>query len=79
MKIIKSIRAERIKGFTSIFKDNSNNIFYLVNGKYHRKNGPAIEWSNGYKEWYLHGEFATSEEEFYNPLWRKRVEIKIFL
>ena len=25
-------------------------------GKYHREDGPAIEYTNGTKAWYLHGE-----------------------
>ena len=27
-----------------------------VEGQYHREDGPAIEWTNGSKFWYLHGE-----------------------
>ena len=27
---------------------------WRINGKYHREDGPAIEWANGDKEWYLH-------------------------
>jgi hypothetical protein len=26
-----------------------------LNGQRHREDGPAIEWSNGTKEWYLNG------------------------
>ena len=25
-------------------------------GKLHREDGPAVQWPNGYKEWYLNGE-----------------------
>jgi hypothetical protein len=28
---------------------------FLKNGLYHNENGPAIVYSNGYKEWYLNG------------------------
>jgi len=28
---------------------------YISNGKYHREDGPAFEYSDGYKEWYIHG------------------------
>jgi hypothetical protein len=28
---------------------------YLLNGKYHRLDGPAIENANGYKAWYKKG------------------------
>ena len=27
----------------------------LPNGKWHREDGPAIEWGDGSKEWYLNG------------------------
>ena len=29
-------------------------VWYL-NGKLHRKDGPAIEYANGYKEWWFNG------------------------
>jgi hypothetical protein len=32
-----------------------NKYWYLDDGKYHRKDGPAVEWANGDKEWYLNG------------------------
>jgi len=36
-------------------KSNGTKIWYL-NGKYHRKDGPAIERVNGDKLWYLNGD-----------------------
>jgi hypothetical protein len=36
------------------YKDKDD-IFYYKNGKYHREDGPACEWSNGDKEWYFNG------------------------
>ena len=33
-----------------------------MNGKLHREDGPAIEWANGDKEWWLNGEEVTEEE-----------------
>ena len=35
---------------------NGNKYWYL-NGKYHRINGPAIEYSNGTKYWCLNGKY----------------------
>ena len=36
--------------------DEHGNRFYCNNaGKWHRENGPAIEWSNGTKVWYQNG------------------------
>jgi hypothetical protein len=29
---------------------------WLLNDKYHREDGPAVEWGNGTKIWYLNGE-----------------------
>jgi hypothetical protein len=37
--------------FDEIFGDKH----WFYKGKYHRENGPAIEWYNGNKEWYIHG------------------------
>jgi len=35
--------------------DNEGNRFWYLNGKFHRLDGAAIEWSNGDKEWYANG------------------------
>ena len=32
-----------------------DNFYYLKNNIFHREDGPAIEWANGKKEWYLNG------------------------
>jgi len=32
-----------------------------MNGQFHRKNGPAVEWANGSKEWWLNGKKITEE------------------
>lgn len=34
---------------------DNNSILYLKNRKYHRVDGPAIEYANGRKEWWLNG------------------------
>jgi hypothetical protein len=34
----------------------------MVNGLLHREDGPAIEFANGNKEWYLNGKMYTEEE-----------------
>ena len=31
-------------------------------GKLHREDGPAIEWANGDKMWWLNGKLVTAEE-----------------
>jgi hypothetical protein len=39
--------------------DKDGNVSYKLNGKRHREDGPAVEWTNGSKEWYLNGEPLT--------------------
>ena len=34
---------------------NGGGKFWYLNGKRHRVDGPAVEWSNGTKCWYLKG------------------------
>ena len=40
-------------------KDGKNeangHTFWYLNGKFHRDDGPAVEYSNGWKYWYQHG------------------------
>ena len=43
--------------------DENGNKFWLLNGKFHREDGPAIEFANGQKDWYLNGK-RLSEAEF---------------
>jgi len=39
-----------------IKKEYSTGIKYrLQNGNLHREDGPAVEWKNGYKAWYING------------------------
>ena len=35
--------------------DSDGNKFWYLNGKLHRVDGPAVEYSNGDKFWYLNG------------------------
>jgi len=34
----------------------NSNTYWRLNGKLHRKNGPAVEWEDGTKHWYKNGE-----------------------
>ena len=38
---------------------------WRLNGKYHREDGPAIEWSNGGKHWYLNGKRHREDRPAY--------------
>ena len=35
---------------------------WYLNGQRHRTDGPAIEWPDGHKYWYLNGEQLTEKE-----------------
>jgi Mor family transcriptional regulator len=37
-------------------------IWYNLNGQRHREDGPALEYADGTKEWYLNGKHLTEEE-----------------
>ena|ERR1700690_3953879 len=40
--------------------DNGTKI-WILNGKYHRENGPAIDQFDGYKAWYFHGKWHRED------------------
>ena len=42
--------------------DKYGNKFWRLNGKYHREDGPAVEYARGTKSWWLNGEEVTEEE-----------------
>ena len=42
--------------------------YWLLNGKLHRTDGPAIEWANGGKEWYLNGKLHRADGPAYDFL-----------
>ena len=42
---------------------DSGDICWYLDGKFHREDGPAVEYANGNKFWYLNNK-AYTEEEF---------------
>ncbi len=50
-----------MKEYTVKVYDNGHKEWCL-NGKYHREDGPAIEWADGQKEWYLNGKQLTKQK-----------------
>ena len=34
---------------------------WFLNGRYHREDGPAIEWADGTKRWYINGEYHRED------------------
>jgi len=39
---------------------------WYLNGQIHREDAPAVEWIDGYKVWYYHGQLVncSSQKEF---------------
>jgi len=58
-----------------ICKTNGDgNKYWILNGQYHREDGPAIEYTSGSKFWYSHGKLHRLDGpaiEYYNgyKLW----------
>jgi len=36
--------------------DGNGNKYWILNGQFHREDGPAIEYASGSTFWYFHGE-----------------------
>ena len=54
---MKTIKVQHWKdipeNFTGVVEYPSGNTYWLKNGEQHREDGPAVEYVDGYKEWYL--------------------------
>ena len=48
-----------------------NKFWRLYNSYYHREDGPAIEFGNGNKYWYLNGIEYTEQEHKYKMRFKK--------
>ena len=46
--------------YTVEVQDNGTKCWYL-NGKLHREDGPAVEWSDGTKRWYRNGKLHRED------------------
>jgi len=53
-----------------------NDVHYIKKGSYHRIEGPAIEWHNGAKAWYIDGEEMTEDE---HKNWIRNNKLEKFL
>ena len=51
--------------FTGCVIDYDGDKAWFLNGLKHREDGPAIEFANGTKIWYLNGNDLTEEEWVY--------------
>ena len=63
------------ESFTGVVKDINDNVFYYLNGKLHRTDGPAIEWNNR-KSW-LNGERYGWGDNFTNESWIRFVTLNL--
>jgi hypothetical protein len=43
----------------------NNTKFWILNGMYHRINGPAVEWDDGYNEWYTYEDYIKEIYKIY--------------
>jgi hypothetical protein len=55
---------------TSIKKEYLDRVQYInEQGQFHREDGPAVEWNNGNKSWYINGRLHRLDGpaiEYYN-------------
>jgi len=49
------------KGFTGIAEYPNGTKAWYLNRKYHREDGPAIEWADGTKEWRTNGKYHRED------------------
>lgn len=63
MKIIKLDYLDKIpNNYTGIVEYSSGTKEWLLNGKRHREDGPAVEFITGYKAWYLDGKYYSENK-----------------
>lgn len=55
--------------FTGVIKTSDNSFGYYQNGVLHRTDGPASEWSNGNKGWWIEG-LNYSEDQYRDEIKR---------
>ena len=60
MKTIKATHvSETPKNFTGIVEFSGGTKYWYKEGKRHRLDGPACEFSNGYKQWWLESHYYS--------------------
>ena len=78
---MKTIKVEKYiseipKGFAGIAEWPDGSKRWFVDGKYHREDGPAVEYSNGSKWWYLNGKEVTWQQ-VYRQAKNPEIELRI--
>ena len=56
--------------------DSQGNKMWYLNGVLHRTDGPAVEWINGYRSWWLHGKRVIKSQVQPKSLHNMRVCVK---
>ena len=54
--------------------DEYDNKYWFLNGKQHRTDGPATEYSDGTKYWYING-VELSEEQYLQETRKNKLEL----
>ena len=44
-----------------MYVDANGTKYWSLNDKFHREDGPAVEYPDGQKDWYLHGELHRED------------------
>ena len=77
-KLVKnSFSFEGIKTFTGVVKDEDNHVIYYLNGEYHREDGPAVEWADDDKSWWLNDKHYGYDDDFTNESWIRFVKLEL--
>ena len=67
----------RVGGPSCIWSDGT--LFYRQHNVYHREDGPAITGRGDYTQWWWHGEKANDKEQWLDPIFRRKSELKRYL
>jgi hypothetical protein len=60
------MKTTKLSNGGTLFEDHFGTNYWIINGHFHREDGPAIEYANGNKEWFLNGEYisCTTQKQF---------------
>jgi len=50
-----------MKTYKVTVESNGTTRWYNEDGQYHREDGPAVEWADGTKKWYLNGQLHRED------------------
>lgn len=55
---------------------HSDSKHWILNGGYHREDGPARTWDDGDKSWWLENEFYALEHQYWEAVKKYKTSIK---